>query len=138
MPVEQVPRKHGRSKYTLWRLIELTITLVTHYTNAPLALATYLGAALILGGAAMLVCGLVRNGLASASDVAAFIVPVIGALVLLSGVQLACIGIVGEYVGRTYNETRDRPSYVIREMLDRTVENSARQGEASTNQSGQI
>jgi len=136
--VEQRPRKHGRSKYTLWRLIELTVTLVTHYTNAPLALATYLGAALILGGAAMLVGGLVRNGLAQAGDVAAFTVPVIGALVLLSGVQLACVGIVGEYVGRAYNETRDRPSYVIREMLDQAVEGSARKQEARPNQSTQV
>lgn len=133
VPVEQMPRKHGRSKYTLWRLIELTITLVTHYTNAPLALATYLGAALILGGAGMLVCGLVRNSLASASDSAVFTVPLIGALVLLSGVQLVCLGIVGEYVGRTYNETRDRPSYVIREMLDHIVKDSVCQGEQSTN-----
>ena len=120
--VEQRPRKHGRSKYNLWRLVELTITLVTHYTNAPLAVATYLGAALILGGACLLVCGLVGNGLASTSDVAAFTVPVIGALILLSGVQLTCIGVLGEYVGRTYNETRERPSHVIREVLEHTVE----------------
>ena len=38
IPVERVPRRHGRSKYTVWRLIKLTVTLVTHYTNAPLAL----------------------------------------------------------------------------------------------------
>jgi len=120
VPVEQRPRKHGRSKYNLWRLIELTITLVTHYTNAPLALATYLGAALVLGGVGLLVWSIAAAS-RFAGDAAAITVPVIGALVLLSGVQLVCVGIVGEYVGRTYNETRDRPSHVIREILDRTV-----------------
>jgi glycosyltransferase involved in cell wall biosynthesis len=131
VPVKQVPRKHGRSKYTLWRLIELTITLVTHYTNAPLALATYLGAALILGGTGLLAWGLAGVGNVYAGAAAAVTVPVIGALVLLSGVQLVCIGVVGEYVGRTYNETRNRPSYLIREILDHTVDDSARQADAS-------
>ena len=137
VPVQQMPRKHGRSKYTLWRLIELTVTLVAHYTNVPLALATYLGAALILGAIGVLVWGLTTAGSASASHVTAVTVPVIGALMLLSGVQLVCLGIVGEYVGRTYNETRDRPSYVIREILGHTAEDAVRQRERSADSSGQ-
>ena len=56
-------------------------------------------------------------------------VPMIGTVVLFSGVQLACIGILGEYIGRIYNEVRERPSYVIREVLDHGAEADARQGD---------
>jgi dolichol-phosphate mannosyltransferase len=135
VPVKQVPRKHGRSNYTLWRLVELTVTLVTHYTNAPLAVATYLGAALILGGVGLLVWSIAAAGSGATGDAAAIVLPVIGALVLLSGVQLMCIGIVGEYVGRTYNEARGRPSHVIREMLDHTVENYVWPAQSGTGES---
>jgi dolichol-phosphate mannosyltransferase len=118
VPVERKRRKRGRSKYTLWRLIDLAVTLVAHYTNTPLAIASCLGFLLILGGAAVLASGLVSRGLASPGDAGSLMLPVIGTVVLFSGVQLGCIGILGEYIGRIYNEVRARPSYLIRETLD--------------------
>lgn len=118
VPVERRPRKHGKSKYTFRRLVDLAITLVAHYSNAPLAIASYLGLLLILCGAVILVCGLISRGLASPGNIGSFVVPVIGTVVLFSGVQLGCVGILGEYIGRIYNEVRARPSYVIRETLD--------------------
>jgi dolichol-phosphate mannosyltransferase len=111
IPVEHVPRKHGQSKYTLWRLIELTLTLIIHYSNAPLALAFSLGLALIVGGAATLIWALASAG-------KGFTETLMGTVIILAGVQLVCLGILGEYIGRIYNETRDRPPYVIREVLD--------------------
>ncbi len=118
VPVERRPRKHGKSKYTFRRLVDLAMTLVAHYSTAPLAIASYLGLLLTLCGAVMLVCGLISRGLASPGNVASFVVPVIGTVVLFSGVQLGCVGILGEYIGRIYNEVRARPGYVIRETLD--------------------
>lgn len=129
IPVERRPRKHGKTKYTFRRLVDLTITLLTHYSNAPLTLASYLGLALTLGGAVVLICGLVAKTLTSSGDIGALSALVIGTVILFSGVQLTCIGILGEYIGRIYNEVRERPSYVIREMLDHRAEAAAGQGD---------
>jgi dolichol-phosphate mannosyltransferase len=129
IPVERRPRKHGKSKYTFRRLAELAITLVTHYSNAPLALASYLGLVLILGGAVVLVCGLAAKGTVPTGAGGSSNLPLIGTVVLFSGVQLICIGILGEYIGRIYNEVRDRPGYVIRDVLDHPPEHAAAQSE---------
>jgi glycosyltransferase involved in cell wall biosynthesis len=128
VPVERRARKHGKSKYTFRRLVDLAVTLVAHYSTAPLAIASYLGLLLILGGAVVLVFGLISRGFASPGNVGSFVVPVIGAVVLFAGVQLGCVGILGEYIGRVYNEVRARPGYVIRETLDHAAGASDGQG----------
>jgi hypothetical protein len=111
IPVERRPRERGKSKYTLWRLIGLTINLVTLYSTAPLVIASFLGFLFTLCGAVLCVWSVVARGLSSVGTV-------IGTVILFSGVQLLCVGILGEYVGRIYGEVRERPSYVIREVLD--------------------
>jgi len=138
IPVERRPRKHGRSKYTFRRLAELAITLVTHYSNAPLAVASYLGLLLIVGGAVVLICGLMANVAGWPRETGSFNMSVIGTVVLFSGVQLMCIGILGEYIGRIYNEVRDRPNYVIREVLDHRPDEVGGQSDRAEVQDGNV
>jgi glycosyltransferase involved in cell wall biosynthesis len=108
--VEQ--RAHGSSKFHLWKLLNFAVDGITSFTTVPLRLWFYLGMAL-----SVLAIG---YGLTIFFDALIFGNPVPGypsivALVaFLGGLQLIGIGILGEYVGRTYKEVKFRPLYVVR------------------------
>lgn len=108
--VEQ--RAHGSSKFHFWKLINFAIDGITSFTTVPLRLWFYIGMVLSLLA--------IAYGLAIIFEALIFGNPVPGypsivALVtLLGGLQLIGIGILGEYVGRTYQEVKFRPLYVIR------------------------
>ncbi len=108
---EHAPRLSGRSKYT-WRAnARLAITSVTSFSLMPLRAAMLLGMlAAGIGGVAT-VALLLR--LASGADVSWVSISLAG-LWTFGGIQCMFIGIVGEYVGRTYMETQHRPIYVVR------------------------
>ena len=106
-------RARGESKYRFRRMARLATTAITGFSSAPLRLATLLG---FLSTGAALVCApfvLVARASHPASFLAAFAgwIPIF----FLGGIQLICIGILGEYIGRLYDEARGRPLYVVRE-----------------------
>ena len=108
--VEQ--RAHGSSKFHLWKLLNFAVDGITSFTTVPLRLWFYIGMALSLlaigYGLTIIVRALLFGNPAPGY-------PSIVALVtLLGGLQLIGIGILGEYVGRTYKEVKFRPLYVIR------------------------
>jgi len=117
---ERQARAAGEVKYTLRRLARLAIDGIFSFSTAPLRLATYLG--LSVSGVAA--CGVVftllqrifRDFFASIglAPVPGFATTVISIL-FLGGVQLICIGILGEYLGRIYDEVKRRPAWVIAE-----------------------
>jgi dolichol-phosphate mannosyltransferase len=116
---ERPGRAAGRTKFPLWRMVELSLDALTSFSAVPLRLATALGLVAILlgtGYAAYAVwIGYVR-GLG---------VPGWTSLVILniffSGVVLVCLGLVGEYVGRIFEEVKHRPLYVVRRRLGATA-----------------
>lgn len=117
-PISHAPRRAGMSKYSVPQLIGLTLNFVCSFTTLPLRLASYLGLALafvssiaLAGYGALRLAG-VAGSLSSAGAILAVVV-------LLSGVQLICIGILGEYLARVYAEVKEQPSYVVREVLDK-------------------
>ncbi len=107
-------RAAGQTKFNGFRLVSLAVEGVTSFSTAPLRLVTYVGGsvaiAAILYGAFIvirtLVFGIDLPGFASVVSLVAF----------LSGIQLLGLGVVGEYVGRTYIESKSRPAYVIRKV----------------------
>ena len=107
-------RTSGTTKFNAFRLLNLATEGITSFSTAPLRLVTYLGtsvaiAAMIYGTYIVLrtlVFGIDLPGYAS----------IVSLLTFLSGIQLLGIGIVGEYVGRSYIESKSRPSYVIRRV----------------------
>lgn len=108
--VEQ--RAHGSSKFHFWKLLNFAVDGITSFTTVPLRLWFYVGMALSLlaigYGLAIIVSALIFG-----NPVPGY--PSIVALVaFLGGLQLIGIGILGEYVGRTYKEVKFRPLYVIR------------------------
>jgi undecaprenyl-phosphate 4-deoxy-4-formamido-L-arabinose transferase len=114
--VEHAPRRDGRSRYGLLRLLRLNFDLLTGFSLLPIqavSLAGVLVAALGLGfaiflGVRRLVVGPEVEGVFTLFAILFFFV----------GLQILALGLIGEYVGRIYQEVRRRPRYVIREILE--------------------
>lgn len=108
-------RASGRSKFSWWRLWNLGLEGITSFSTAPLRVWTYLGLAisviaLTYGGFIVgrtLVFGVDVPGYAS----------LLTAILFLGGVPLVSLGVIGEYVGRIYMESKGRPIYVVRREL---------------------
>jgi undecaprenyl-phosphate 4-deoxy-4-formamido-L-arabinose transferase len=111
--VAHAARHSGRSNYSLWKLIHLQYDMVTSFSVLPLRWLSVLGAAVaalsLLAGAGMFVASLYGVGEGLGLVPALVIV-----LFLLLGVIFVTLGFVGEYVGRIYNEVRQRPRFVVR------------------------
>ncbi|MCX4764333.1 glycosyltransferase family 2 protein [Streptomyces sp. NBC_01275] len=107
---ERAPRPAGQSKYPLGRMIRLAVDSVTGFSAAPLRIATW------LGGFAFLVClGLMAYTLSAHAlehTVPGWTSLFIGVL-FIGAVQLICVGLLGEYVGRIYTAVQNRPTYFV-------------------------
>ena len=105
------PRAAGKTKWNYWKLWNLAIEGITSFSVAPLKLATYLGLATAVF-AALFAGQLVVRTLLFGNPVAGY--PSLMAVVMfLGGVQLITLGIIGEYLGRVFNETKQRPLYLV-------------------------
>jgi polyisoprenyl-phosphate glycosyltransferase len=108
---DRQPRGAGRSKWSLWKLWNLAIEAITGFSVAPLKVATYLGLAVALF-AAVFGAQLILRTLVFGNPVAGY--PSLMAVILfLGGAQLVTLGIIGEYLGRVFNETKRRPLYLV-------------------------
>ena len=111
LPYHREARNAGRSKFNFWRLWNLALEGITSFTTAPLRLATYLG---LLTALLAFVYGLwiVGKALLWGDPVAGW--PTMMAVILfLGGVQLIALGVIGEYLGRLYDESKQRPLYLV-------------------------
>ncbi len=117
IPVAHSERRHGESKYSLWSLFRLQFDLMTSFSVLPLR-AT-MGIGVVMAIASFLVALVLGAGrLIWGQQWAVSGVFTLFALVFFFlGVQLFAIGLLGEYVGRIYQEVRDRPRYVIRQVI---------------------
>jgi glycosyltransferase involved in cell wall biosynthesis len=101
----------GRTKYTWRRMLTFSFDAIASFSHVPLQLATLVGFA--CAAVAFALVPIVM--LAKVYDQFALGIPsVLVVTLLLGGIQLMCLGIVGEYVGRVYDEVKDRPLYVVR------------------------
>jgi polyisoprenyl-phosphate glycosyltransferase len=107
------PRAAGQTKWNYIKLVNLAIDGLTSFTTSPLRIATIVG--IIVSIAAFLyTVYLVIRTMLFGSDLAGY--PSMMAVILfLGGVQLLSLGIIGEYVGRIFNETKNRPLYLVDE-----------------------
>src|SRR5690606_30583087 len=106
------PRLAGRSKFNLWRLWNFALEGITSFSTAPLRLATYLGVATALL-AFLYAAWIVVKALAWGDAVAGW-PTMMAVILLLGGVQLVALGLIGEYLGRLYMESKQRPLYLVR------------------------
>ncbi|MFV2121860.1 glycosyltransferase family 2 protein [Streptomyces sp. Act-28] len=125
---ENAQRAAGASKWGGRRLLNYGIDGLLSFNSRPLRLAVHTGLWLFLSALAYALW-IVANALLNGVDTPGY-ATLITAIVGLSGVQLATLGVIGEYVGRIYHESKRRPPYVVRET-ERDASGSAAAGRAS-------
>jgi polyisoprenyl-phosphate glycosyltransferase len=105
-------RYAGQTKWNYWRLWNFAIEGITSFSVAPLKIATYFG--LMIALAAFVYAGLIiYNKLAYGNPVPGY-PSLIVVILFLGGVQLITIGIIGEYIGRIFDEVKQRPLYFLK------------------------
>lgn len=118
------PRAAGETKWNYIKLVELAIDGITSFTTAPLRISIYAGV-VVSGLAFIYMLYLVIRTIFFGIDLAGY--PSTMAVILfLGGVQLLSLGIIGEYIGRIFNETKQRPLYLIEEYHNGTVQRKTR------------
>jgi undecaprenyl-phosphate 4-deoxy-4-formamido-L-arabinose transferase len=121
VPVAHAERLEGESKYSLYKLIRLNFDLMTGFSVVPLQLFALMGVLTSLFAVAFAVFLLVRRFIVGAEVEGVFTLFAI--LFFFLGITIFGIGIVGEYVGRIYQEVRRRPRYVVRRVHGVTDDN---------------
>lgn len=120
--VEHEERAAGESKYSIYSLIRLNFDLMTGFSIMPLQLFSMLGIVLSFASAALVVLLLVRRFVLGAEAEGLFTLFTIAFFMM--GVILFGIGLLGEYVGRIYQQVRGRPRYVVQTILEKTDDDS--------------
>lgn len=117
---ERQERAEGDPKYTFSKLMKLAVDGIFSFSTAPLRLATFFG--LFVSAVAFLGIGFTLAQRLFADWFAQFgLAPVPGyatitiSVLFIGGVQLVCLGLVGEYVGRIYDETKRRPAWIVQD-----------------------
>jgi glycosyltransferase involved in cell wall biosynthesis len=115
VPYEARPRVAGRTKFDYWRLWNFSIEGLTSHTLAPLKVSSYLGLAVALFSFASGVFYIGKTILFG--DPVPGFPTVVTTMLFLGGVQLIVLGVMGEYLGRVFNETKLRPLYFANEVM---------------------
>ena len=115
--VKHEERFAGESKYSLYQLIRLNFDLVTGFSVMPLQIFSILGMLLALASGILFIYLLVRRFLLGAEVEGVF--TLFALTFCLIGVMLFGLGLVGEYIGRIYQQVRQRPRYVVKTVLEK-------------------
>ena len=119
LPYENVERVAGETKGSFWKLFLYSLEGITAFSTAPLAIASIAGILLCIV-ALLFVCVVLVKTLAFGDAVGGW--PSMMCVILfLGGVQLFCMGILGQYLAKTYLETKKRPIYIVQETNEDRV-----------------
>lgn len=124
IPYTACERAAGVSKWNFRKLFNYALDGIIGFSTAPLRLSLYLGTFTAIAAVAYLIAVVIQK-LACGIDVPGY-ATIIVLILLLGSMQLFCIGIIGEYVGRTFEQSKNRPVYVPKEIL--TYEDEAKGG----------
>jgi glycosyltransferase involved in cell wall biosynthesis len=112
---DRAPRHAGSSSWNYWKLWNFAIEGITSFTAAPLKVATYCGLLVALG-AVVFGAQLILRTLVFGNSVPGYSSLMV-VILFLGGFQLVTIGVIGEYLGRIFNESKNRPLYLIERCL---------------------
>ena len=115
IPYTACARTAGESKWNFWKLLNYAIEGIIGYSTKPLRIATFLGGFTAVCAFLYLIIVILEK-LITGIDVAGYATIVV-LILFLGSMQLFCIGIIGEYVGRTFEQCKNRPVYIPREIL---------------------
>ena len=119
VPYKRAARLSGQTKYPFRKMFKLAWNAITGFSYVPLQMATYLG--FISAGLSILVIPVVAIMRLAGSQAFFGQASTLIAVLFLGGVQLISLGILGEYVGRLYDEAKGRPLYIVREEPDNEI-----------------
>lgn len=110
---ENVERIAGKTKWSFWKLLKYSLDGIVNFSDLPLKISSWSGIALTFVSAIMLLYVFIRS-LIFGNPVAGW-PSTICIILFVGGVQLFCIGVMGQYISKIYKETKRRPQYIIAE-----------------------
>ena len=119
LPYENVERVAGETKWSFWGLFKYAVDGIINFSQVPLSISSWLG--LIMTGCSFLVLLFIIIRKAMFGDPVAGWASTICVIVFIGGVQLAVLGIMGQYIAKTYMEVKKRPHYIVAESNDERV-----------------
>ena len=115
IPNTALPRMAGKTRWSFRKLLNYAVEGIIGYSTAPLRIATYLGSITAIAAILYLIATVLKT-LIVGIDVPGY-ATIIVLILLLGSMQLICLGIIGEYVGRTFEQSKNRPIYIAKEII---------------------
>lgn len=119
LPFENVERVAGETKWSFWKLFKYSLDGIVNFSQAPLSIASFTGLFLTIVSFFAVLFVVVRR-LIFGDPVAGW-ASTVSIILFIGGVQLLCMGIIGQYLAKTYMEVKKRPHYIIAETNDDTA-----------------
>lgn len=119
-PYENVQRIAGETKWSFWKLLKYSIQGIVDFSDAPLAVASWFGIS-CTGISFLALLFIIIRRLVFGDPVAGW-ASTVCIIVFIGGIQLFCLGVIGQYIGRTYTETKRRPHYIISDSSEKDIE----------------
>ena len=113
LPYENVERVAGETKWNFWKLFKYAIDGIINFSQAPLSIASWFGIFMTFCSFLLLFGIVVRK--AMFGDPVAGWASTVCVIIFIGGIQLFCLGIMGQYIAKTYLETKHRPHFIISE-----------------------
>ncbi len=113
LPYENTERIAGKTKWNFWSLFKYAISGIINFSEAPLNIASWFGIGITLLAFIFLIFIIVRR--LCFGDAVAGWASTLCVILFMGGIQLFCLGVMGQYIARTYSETKRRPHYIISE-----------------------
>jgi len=113
MSYDNVERVAGKTKWSFWKLCRYAIDGIVNFSHAPLSMASWFGVFMTFVAFVMLVFIIVRKILMG--DPVAGWASTMCVIVFIGGIQLFCLGLIGQYIAKIYMESKNRPHYIVSE-----------------------
>jgi hypothetical protein len=112
---ENIERRKGETKWSFWKLFLYSLEGIAAFSTVPLTMASVLGVVFCVLAFLMIIVTIVRK--LFFGDPTSGWPSLVCIIMLVSGVQLFCLGIVGQYLAKTYMEVKNRPIYLVKEDI---------------------
>lgn len=113
LPYENIERAAGKTSWSFWGLFKYAISGIINFSTVPLDIASWLGILMTIISFLFLIVIIIRKIMFG--DPVAGWASTICIILFIGGIQTFCIGIIGQYLGKTYMETKKRPLYIVKE-----------------------
>lgn len=110
---ENVERSAGETKWSFWKLVRYSIDGIINFSNTPLQISSYLGMILTIVSFIAIIIEVIR-ALVFGDPVAGW-PSLVCIITFIGGIELFCMGIMGQYIAKTYMEVKHRPHYIVKE-----------------------